>query len=66
MVLNFNTTDSAHLNTNTADNAEDRDSHSLAYIPLPSFKEHNTGVLPTQLKAHRRSERICDLDEEVG
>jgi hypothetical protein len=35
------------------------------FIPLPSFKEHNPGVLPSALRTQRRSERICDLDEEV-
>jgi hypothetical protein len=34
------------------------------FIPLPSFKEHNPGVLPSALRTQRRSERICDLDEE--
>lgn len=38
--------------------------HSL--IPLPSYREHNSGVLPAELKVHRRSERICDLDGEVS
>ena len=43
---------------------DDRDcSHS--FIPLPSYREHNTGVLPAELKVHRRSERICDLEGEV-
>jgi hypothetical protein len=36
------------------------------FIPLPSYREHNTGVLPAELKVHRRSERICDLEGEVS
>lgn len=36
------------------------------FIPLPSYREHNTGVLPVELKVHRRSERICDLEGEVS
>jgi hypothetical protein len=36
-----------------------------SFIPLPAFREHNMVVLPPALRTQRRSERICDLDEEV-
>ena len=44
---------------------EDRESCN-SFIPLPSYREHNSGVLPVELKVHRRSERICDLEDEVS
>ena len=40
-------------------------SGSHPFIPLPSYREHTTGVMPTAYRKQRRSERICDLDDEV-
>ena len=61
-------TDVTQASSNSARNnpylGEREISHS--FIPLPSYREHNTGVLPVELKVHRRSERICDLEEEVS
>jgi hypothetical protein len=39
------------------------DEHGGPAIPLPGFKKVAPVVLPTALKARRRSERICDLKD---
>lgn len=55
---------------NTINNNNNSSSSSISknrlFIPLPSYKEYSSGVLPITFKKQRRSERICDNVEEVS
>ena len=51
------------INKSTSNSSSSKDSQ---FIPLPSYREYSSGVLPTALKMQRRSERICDNVEQVS
>lgn len=54
---------SINKNSNSRSSSSSKD---CQFIPLPSYKEYSSGVLPTALKMRRRSERICDNVEQVS